>query len=77
MPLYEYHCEACNADSELRSASEKPACPQCNSTKLTKLLSVAAAPNMTGGSLPVCNTAPAPSGGTCGKPQCGSGCMFG
>ncbi len=30
MPLYEYHCDACDANVELliRSANEKPVCPK-------------------------------------------------
>jgi len=43
MPIYEFHCEKCGADSELlvRSAkSKRTACPQCGSTRLTKKLSV-------------------------------------
>lgn len=77
MPLYEYHCNSCNADVELlvRSTAEIPECSECGSQKLEKLLSVAAAPNMAGGSLPVHNTAP-PAQGGCGRSQCASGCMF-
>ncbi len=74
MPIYEYHCDKCEAEVEiLLRGKETPMCPQCGSSKLDKLLSVAAAPAKTGG-LPVCGPAePA----TCGRPQCGSGrCMF-
>lgn len=71
MPLYEYHCDACDANVELliRSANEKPVCPKCESTKLTKLLSVPAGhvAGSSSSSLPMM-----PPGG-CGKPQCGMG----
>lgn len=40
MPLYEYHCQACGHDFEtlVRSGST-PACPQCRSTALEKIVS--------------------------------------
>lgn len=40
MPLYEYHCQACGRDFEtlVRSGST-PACPQCRSTALEKIVS--------------------------------------
>ena len=43
MPIYEFHCGKCGADSEIlvRSARwEKTPCPKCGSKKLTKKLSV-------------------------------------
>lgn len=74
MPLYEYRCPKCQQNMEIliRSSSEKPNCPNCGSPKLEKLLSVAASPAIAGGKLP---QASHDSGG-CGRPQCGSGCMF-
>ncbi|MEC8556066.1 MAG: zinc ribbon domain-containing protein [Planctomycetota bacterium] len=73
MPLYEYDCKDCNSTVEVlvRSQEEKPECPDCGSVKLKKILSVAAAPNMNGTSLPT-----AAEGGNCGRAQCQSGCMF-
>lgn len=75
MPLYEYHCETCQADVEVlvRSVQEVPECPECHSHELTKQLSAPAAPAMVGASLPVRQPS---GGGTCGRPQCGTGCMF-
>ena len=77
MPLYEYQCESCQASVEVlvRNPSETAECPECGSKRLSKQLSVAAAPAISGSaaSLPMC--APA-SPQTCGRPQCGSGCMF-
>lgn len=74
MPLYEYHCAECDATVEVlvRNTSETPVCPNCNSPRLEKQLSVAAAPAIAGSRLPMAE----PSPGTCGRPQCGSGCMF-
>jgi putative FmdB family regulatory protein len=46
MPLYEYFCQECSKQSELLvSNSQRPECPSCGSSKLTKLLSVVAAPS--------------------------------
>ena len=75
MPLYEYTCTSCESEFELLvRGGEKPRCPECDSPKLEKRLSVPAA--HTAGSsreLPVCQ--PTPAGG-CGLPQCGmGGCM--
>ncbi len=74
MPLYEYQCQACQSNVEIlvRNSSDQPSCPSCGSPKLKKQLSVAASPAMAGGKLPQA----APAAGTCGRPQCGSGCMF-
>lgn len=71
MPLYEYHCEACGANIELlvRNSEVKPKCSECDSPKLTKLLSVPAG-HVAGGS--TSNLPMMPAGG-CGKPQCGMG----
>ncbi len=73
MPLYEYTCEKCNNEFELliRSASDKPACPECDATNVTRRLSVPAA-HSAGSSLPISDGAH----GGCGRPQCGTGgCM--
>jgi len=43
MPIYEFHCEKCERDSEVlvRSSDWKgTACPHCGSTKLSKKFSV-------------------------------------
>ncbi|MBL9094159.1 MAG: zinc ribbon domain-containing protein [Planctomycetaceae bacterium] len=72
MPLYEYHCEACDANVEVlvRNSAEKPECPECASAKLTKLLSVPAG-HVAGGSS--ASALPMMPPGGCGKPQCGMG----
>ena len=72
MPLYEYSCRDCEAEFELLiRGSEQPACPQCASRRLDKLLSVPAAHSTGSQELPVCR--PLPRGGGCGLPQCGQG----
>ena len=46
MPLYEYTCEECGQQAELLvRAGAQPRCPQCGSPKLSKLLSIVAAPS--------------------------------
>ena len=78
MPIYEFQCKKCGADSEIlvRSSDWKgTACPKCGSTQLMKRLSVFAASTADSatGSLPPCagggNTAgcgPCCGGGACG-----------
>ncbi len=49
MPLYEYLCQECNCEAELLvNSSGEPSCPECGSVKLTRLLSVVAAPSRNG-----------------------------
>jgi len=73
MPIYEFHCEKCERDSEVlvRSSNWKGAkCPHCGSTRLAKKLSVFASAAGGGASeAPACGTG-ASSGG-CGC--CGGG----
>ena len=45
MPIYEYHCEACNHDMEvLQKMSDEPlkTCPECGKDALKKMISAAA-----------------------------------
>lgn len=78
MPLYEFACDGCDQTVELlvRNPSDQPTCPTCGDDKLTKLLSVPAAPAIrSGGALPV--TRSEPMGQSCGAPRCcGGGCDF-
>lgn len=40
MPIYEYRCQTCEEEfEELVSPGETPACPECGTTKLEKLMS--------------------------------------
>jgi putative FmdB family regulatory protein len=66
MPIYEYMCQECQSQAELLvQGSEQPECPKCGSAKLTKLLSVVAAPG---------RDAAAASGPNLSGGSCGSGC---
>lgn len=69
MPLYEYQCQKCSAQVELLvQGSQQPKCPSCGSERLSKLLSVVAAPTREGtGGAPLSK----PGGGSCGA---GCGC---
>ncbi|MFM7101557.1 MAG: FmdB family zinc ribbon protein [Verrucomicrobiota bacterium] len=52
MPIYEFHCERCQQDSEIlvRSSDWKgTACPRCGSTRLAKKFSTFAASVAGGG----------------------------
>lgn len=61
MPIYEYQCSECKSGFELLVRNgEQPSCPDCESTKIDKQLSVAAAPRGSGGTLPVMGS-PAPN----------------
>lgn len=43
MPIYDYHCTACQAEFELLvRSSTVPACPQCGSTALERRVSLVA-----------------------------------
>lgn len=40
MPLYGFHCEECNTNSELLVGfSDTPVCPACGSVKMDRLMS--------------------------------------
>jgi putative FmdB family regulatory protein len=68
MPIYEFHCQKCECDSEIlvRSSDWKgTACPHCGSTKLTKKLSVFASANADGSDAPSCGSGNG-GGGCCG-----------
>lgn len=70
MPIYEFHCEKCEKDSEIlvRSSNWKGAkCPHCGSTKLEKKLSVFASASGAAGEAPTCTGTPS----SCG--MCGTG----
>ena len=44
MPIYEYHCSACNKNFEelVTSSGEKVTCPKCGGKKVKKLMSACA-----------------------------------
>jgi putative FmdB family regulatory protein len=71
MPIYEFHCEKCERDSEIlvRSSEWKGSkCPHCGSTKLQKKFSTFAAAGAGENS----GARPSASGG--GGHCCGGGC---
>jgi len=67
MPIYEFHCEKCERDSEIlvrSSAWKGTACPHCGSKKLSKKFSTFAAAGSGGGNdAPMCASG---GGGCCG-----------
>ena len=70
MPIYEFHCEKCERDSEIlvRSSDWKgTGCPHCGSKKLTKKFSVFAS---AGGDGAGAGGESGGGGGHC----CGGGC---
>jgi putative FmdB family regulatory protein len=69
MPIYEFHCEKCERDSEIlvRSSNWKgTGCPHCGSTRLTKKLSVFASAGTGGNDTPSCDGGGGGGGGCCG-----------
>jgi putative FmdB family regulatory protein len=46
MPIYEYHCDACQADFEhmatMKARDQKTSCPQCGSSRTARKLSAVA-----------------------------------
>lgn len=68
MPIYEFHCEACEKDSEVlvRSSEWKGTkCPHCGSEKLDKKLSVFASSAAAPDPAPSCSGNP----NSCGRCQ--------
>ena len=66
MPIYEFHCEKCERDSEIlvRSSDWKgTACPHCGSKNLSKKFSVFASAGSGGNDSPSCDSG---GGGCCG-----------
>jgi putative FmdB family regulatory protein len=75
MPIYEFHCEKCERDSEIlvRSADWKGTkCPHCGSSKLGKKFSTFASSYASAGAREVAaGNKPKPRSGGHG---CGGGC---
>lgn len=70
MPIYEFHCEKCERDSEILVRStdwKKSVCPHCGSNHLAKKFSTFAAAGGTSGSgSGTCDTGGSGGGGCCG-----------
>lgn len=69
MPMYEYACRKCEHTFEtLVFGDEKVECPQCQSEKLERLLSVPGPPKTQSSSLPMsCDPSTPPCGAGCRK----------
>ncbi len=80
MPIYEYICLDCESAFELLiRGDEKPQCPSCGKKRVSKQLSVTAAPQASAGDM-MCGakadgSCPAATGG-CGGGACGMGGPF-
>ena len=71
MPIYEYRCQECELEFEaLIRGQEKPVCPTCGKGRLTKKMSVPAAPVISSGPA----ACPAKAAGACGMGGCGGSC---
>ncbi len=69
MPIYEFHCEKCGADSEIlvRSADwQGTKCPHCGSAKLDKKLSTFASAGAGNNTSASKKSGGGRSGGCCG-----------
>ncbi|MFN8710651.1 MAG: FmdB family zinc ribbon protein [Phycisphaerae bacterium] len=70
MPLFEFHCDACEREFELLvSLKEKPVCPDCGSARLERLMSVSAGHVAGQRLLPMAGQCPPPEAGPC-SPGC-------
>ena len=68
MPIYEFHCDKCDQDSEILVRTTEwqgTKCPNCGSAKLRKKLSVFASSTAGNDAEPVCTGQPK-SCGLCG-----------
>lgn len=67
MPIYAYHCAACDAQFEqLVRAETTVTCPGCKSRKLERLMSLPARPAAAGKPADFSRLGPPPGGGCCG-----------
>ncbi|MDQ6992751.1 MAG: zinc ribbon domain-containing protein [Mariprofundus sp.] len=68
MPIYEFHCQACDCSFEtlVRNSSEKVTCKQCSSPNIKKLISAHAIGS--GIAETACGSAPCSP-----RPPCGAG----
>ncbi|MGH7967172.1 MAG: FmdB family zinc ribbon protein [Limisphaerales bacterium] len=59
MPIYEFHCEKCEKDSEILVRSSRwkgTKCPHCGAAKLSKKFSVFASAGGAAAEAPACGT---------------------
>ncbi|QDU37613.1 Zinc ribbon domain protein [Maioricimonas rarisocia] len=70
MPLFEYHCPNCNTSFEaLVRNGEQPHCPDCQETRVEKLMSAAAGRVAAGSGLPIASSCPPSDAPPC-NPHC-------
>lgn len=73
MPIYEYQCQSCGKEFEsLVFGSEQPDCPDCNSAKVCRQMSVCGFVSKGEGGQTVSSTAGSSCGG-CSASSC-AGC---
>lgn len=74
MPIFEYRCSGCGREFEaLVRASTQPACPQCGSAQVDKLLSVFATASSSSSQEAAFPASPC---GGCGSPGGPGSCQF-
>jgi len=65
MPIYEYKCKKCDENFELfvrvSSQQDKPACPECGSSKVKKAISLFGLSGANASSRTVASCGPAPT----------------
>jgi len=67
MPIYSYHCTACDTEFEqLVRSDTKVACPECRGRKLERRMSVTAPPSSAGKPADYSSLGPPAGGGCCG-----------
>ncbi|MGE5343828.1 MAG: FmdB family zinc ribbon protein [Candidatus Omnitrophota bacterium] len=76
MPIYEYKCEDCGAVSEVlvrnTQTQEAAVCTACQSTRMSRLISVPGAVFSKGGSPSAVPPGTCPNAGSCGVASCPS-----
>lgn len=73
MPIYEYHCDACNKDFEcLVFGNETPCCPDCNCENVNRLMSACGFVSKSGSGETVSSSAGSSACGGCAATNCGS-----
>ena len=71
MPIFDYHCTTCDREVEVFiRGNERARCPECESEKLQRLMSVPAGHVAGSKSLPVVGPGCPPAD----APPCGTGC---